>query len=152
MESISYMILTLPNSMGGFGIKGAVFNYEIKLNSESAKLLGQDRCFADLYYKQARLAVEYDSFAYHHRPSEQGKDAIRSTCLSRQGIKIINLKTVQLYNKVACMDFAVNLARHLGKRIQIRSNNFKQMHAQLRELLPLRMTENDANKSNKNPM
>ena len=90
----------------------------------------------DLYYKQAKLAVEYESFAFHNSPSEQGKDVMRSAILGRQGVEVMRLSAIQLYNKDACMDFAFNLAFRLGKRIQIRTKKFDGMHAFLRVLLP----------------
>lgn len=137
MESIAYMILTLPHALGGYGLDGTVFNHEIKLNNEAAKRLGQKRCFADLYYKQAKLAVEYESFAFHNSPMEQGKDAMRSAILERQNVEVMHLSTIQLYNKDACMDFAFNLASRIGKRMQIRAKEFDQMHGLLRTLLPV---------------
>ena len=137
MESMAYMILTLPHTLGGYGLDGAVFNQEIKLKDEAGKRLGQKRCFTDLYYKPAKLAVEYDSFAFHNSPSEQGKDVMRSAILGRQGVEVMHLSTIQLYDKEACMDFAFNLASRLGKRIQIRAKKFDEMHALLRALLPV---------------
>jgi very-short-patch-repair endonuclease len=136
MESIAYMILTLPNSLGGYGINGALFNYEIKLKNEARTRLGQNRCFTDLYYRHAKLAVEYESFAYHNNPSEQGKDVMRSAVLERQGVDVMRLSTIQLYDRDACKDFAYNLAARLRKRMQIRTKRFDEMHALLRDLLP----------------
>ena len=136
MESMAYMILTLPHVLGGYGLDGAVFNHEIKLKDEAGKRLGQKRCFTDLYYKSAKLAVEYESFTFHNNPSEQGKDVLRSAILGRQGVEVMHLNTIQLYDKDACMDFAFNLASRLGKRIQIRAKKFDEMHALLRALLP----------------
>ncbi|NMA34871.1 MAG: hypothetical protein GX940_10055 [Clostridiaceae bacterium] len=136
MESLAYMILTLPHAMGGYGLKGAVFNYEIKLSNNASMRLDQDRCFLDLYYRHAKIGVEYDSFTFHNSPSEQGRDAVRSAVLSRQGIEVLHMYTIQLYNKEACKDFAYNLAAHLGKRIQICTNKFDEMHTLLRALLP----------------
>jgi hypothetical protein len=136
MESIAYMILTLPHALGGYGLDGAVFNHEIILKDETGKRLGQKRCFMDLYYIAAKLAVEYDSFTFHNSPQEQGKDAIRSVILGRQGIEVIHLNTFQLYDKDACRDFALYLASRLGRRIQIRTKNFDKMHTILRTLLP----------------
>ncbi len=136
MESIAYMILTLPHSLGGYGLDGAVFNYEIKLKREAQIRLGQNRCFADLYYRQAKLAVEYESFVYHRSPLQQGKDMMRSAALERQNIGVMHLSTIQLYHYQACKDFAYNLAERLGKRIRIRTKKFNEMHTLLRELLP----------------
>lgn len=136
MESLVYMILGLPNALGGYGLQGAAFNHEIRLNGEAKMRLGQDRCFVDLYYKQAKLGVEYESFTYHSNPSEQGKDAKRSAILKRKGVKMLHLNTIQLYEWDACRDFAYNLAASLGKRIQVRTKKFDKMHTLLRELLP----------------
>jgi hypothetical protein len=136
MESLVYMVLTLPYSLGGYGLNGVAFNYEIKLNHEARIRLGQSRCFTDLYYKHAKLAVEYDSFAYHNSPLEQGKDVVRSAVLERQGIDVMHLSTIQLYDRKACEDFAYNLAARLGKRIHMRTKKFDGMHVLLRELLP----------------
>lgn len=136
MESIVYMMLTLPHAMGGYRLTGAVFNHKIKLKDETGKRLGQKLCFTDLYYKSAKLAVEYESFAFHSSPSEQGKDVIRSAILERQGVEVMHLSTIQLYNKDTSMDFAFNLASRLGKRIQNRAKKFDETHALLRSLLP----------------
>lgn len=138
MESLACMILGLPHTLGGYGLNGAVFNHEIKLKSEVRIRLGQSRCFTDLYYKQAKLVVEYESFAYHNSPSEQGKDMIRSSMLERQGIDVMHLSTIQLYDRDACRDFAYNLAARLGKRMQIRTKRFNEMHTLMRALLPER--------------
>lgn len=83
-------------------MNGAVFNHEIKLNAEAKQRLGKSRCFVDLYYKQAKLAVEYESFAFHNSPSEQGRDIKRAAVLERQGIQIMPLSTIQLYDTEAC--------------------------------------------------
>ncbi len=138
MESLSYMILALPHALGGYGLSGAVFNHEIIIQDEAINNLGQTRCFADLYYKEYKLAVEYDSFAYHSSPSEQGKDIKRSAILENQGIDVIHFSTIQLYDTEACRFFANNLAYRLEKRITIRTKKFDEMHALLRTLLPTR--------------
>lgn len=137
MESMAYMILTLPHTLGGYGLDGAVFNHEIKLKDEASRRLGQKRCFTDLYYQSVKLAVEYESFTFHRSPLEQGKDGIRSAILTRQGIEVMHLSTIQLYDKDACEDFAFNVASRLGKRIQIRSKKFDEMYTLLRTLLPV---------------
>ncbi len=136
MESITYMILSLPHALGGYGIRGATFNFEINLEDDAGERLGQQRCFMDLYYKQGKIAVEYDSFAFHNTPSEQGRDAIRSVILNRHGIEVMHLKTIQLYDRNACRDFASDLADRLGQRIQIRTGKFDEMNTLLRTLLP----------------
>jgi hypothetical protein len=136
MESLAYMILGLPNALGGYGLKGAVFNHEIKLKGEAALSLGQDHCYVDLYYKREKVGVEYQSLVYHSSPAEQGKDAKRAAILERKGINVMFFTTIQLYERAACRDFAHTLATRLGRRIEIRTKKFDEMHTMLRELLP----------------
>ena len=136
MESIAFMILTLPNLYGGFGLKGARFNYEIPLEEKAKRQLRQKRCFADLYYPKAKLAVEYDSYAYHNSPSSQGKDGARAVALENQGIKVMRFVTTQLYNKKLFLEFALNLSSNLGKHMRIRTDKFYKAHRNLRKLLP----------------
>lgn len=138
MESLAFMVLSLPHSLGGYGLGGAVFNFEIELDWESQARLGQNRCFVDLFYKDAKLAVEYDSFAFHNSPADLGRDAIRAGVLKRHGLEVLSLSTIQLYDRAACEDFAYNLASRIGKRLQIRTNKFRPMHSGLRDLLPVR--------------
>ncbi|HML37041.1 MAG TPA: hypothetical protein PKA19_06445 [Bacillota bacterium] len=135
MESLAYMILTLPHALGGYGLGGAVFNQEIALKEEGHMRLAKMSCFTDLYYAQAKLAVEYDSFKYHGSPLKQGEDSIRASILERQGIEVMHLSTIQLYDQNACDDFARNLAARLGKRMQIRAKKFDEERALLRSLL-----------------
>jgi very-short-patch-repair endonuclease len=136
MESLLFMILTLPNALGGYGLRGATFNYEIKLKDYAGKRLNQQRCFVDLYYKSKKIAVEYDSYAFHNSPKERGQDSVRSAILDRQGIYMMHMNTIQLYGRESCDDFALNLARRLEKRIQIRSVKYEKMNTELRSLLP----------------
>lgn len=136
MESITYMILTLPHAWGGYGLSAPAFNHEIRFKSESGKHFGQKRYFVDLYYKSAKVAVEYDSFAFHNSPYELGKDALRSAILERNGVEVMSMSTIQLYDVGACKVFAYNLAERIGKRIQIRTNKFSTEHTKLRKLLP----------------
>lgn len=130
------MILTMPNFLGGYGLKGASLNYEVILIGEARKRLNQKRFFVDIYYGKNKIAVEYDSYAHHSNKVELGRDSIRSALIERQGIKTMHMNTAQLYNIKACDDFALNLAKHLGKRIYIRTKKYVDKKALLRNLLP----------------
>lgn len=147
MESIMYMILSLPHALGGYGLDGAEFNYRIELKDDTKKYIRKNRCFIDLYYKQARIGVEYDSYSYHKSPLDQANDNMRCTVLARQGIEIMKMNTIQLYDKEACKLFARNLAARLNKRIYIRTKDFDEMHMLLRELLPAAKSANEAERS-----
>lgn len=137
MEAIAFMILTLPHSLGGYGLAGATFGHEVVLSKASQERLKQRRCFIDLYYPESKLAVEYDSFAHHNTPAEQAKDMLRASALERQGITTMRFSTMQLYDRSACEEFANNLASRLNRRIRLRNKKFETAHQALRALLPL---------------
>lgn len=136
MESIVYMVLTLPHSLGGYGLSGSVFNHEVPLGKRGEKLMGQTRCFVDLYYKDSKCVVEYDSYKFHSNPTAQYKDQQRSFFLFKKKIKVFSLTTMELYDKDECRTFAFWLAKSLGKRIRIRTKKFEQAHESLRKILP----------------
>jgi len=135
-ESLVYMVLTLPHNLGGFGIRGAVFNYEIVVEDAAARRrFGKDRFYVDVYYVKAKVGVEYQSLSYHWTAEDQGQDMVRASILERQGITVMHMTTIQLYNAGDCERFARNLASRLGRRMQIRSRNFVWMQRQLRIIL-----------------
>lgn len=137
MEALAFMFLTLPHSLGGYGLIGVSLNCRIGLLDEAQRRLGQRSCFIDLYYKKEKLAVEYDSFTHHNSPGEQAKDMLRASALERQGITVMRLGTVQLFDKSACEEFAYNLAHRLNRRLRIRNKCFKLEQLSLRALLPV---------------
>ncbi len=136
MEAFLFMLLSLPYKLGGYGLTGAVFNYEVRLNPKNAKTLRQWRVFADIYYRQGRLFVEYDSKEFHTEQAELQKDAERTASILRENYQLINVRTNQVFDKNKFEIVAHNLARCIGKRIRIKNRNqFILMHQRLRQLL-----------------
>lgn len=136
MESFAYMILGLPNSLGGFGLSDVCFNYEIKLNKEESRELNQNRCFVDLYYDTVKLVLEYDSLEHHSKSGEQSEDMIRADVLKSKGYDVVRFNATQLYNKDSCYKFAKRVSQKLKKRIRIRTKDFYSANRKLRHLLP----------------
>lgn len=136
VESVIFMLLTLPHSFGGFGFKGITMNHEVTLNEEARKVLGQKRCFVDYYLPDKKLAIEYDSITHHGDATTQGKDMIRAMALESQGVDVTRFTTIQLYKKELCDKFIHNLSSRLGIRMRIRAKHFETRHDNLRNLLP----------------
>jgi very-short-patch-repair endonuclease len=137
MESLLYMLLTLPHNYGGYGLKGAALNKEIRLKEKGAAQKA-NRFFADLYWEKAKFVVEYDSAEYHNNVNSWMKDARRITTLERSGYKTLSFNTAQLYHDDACTEMAEVIATYLGRRIQIRTPCYPEGKARLRGLLPRR--------------
>jgi very-short-patch-repair endonuclease len=136
MESLAFMILTLPHALGGYGLGGAIFNREIALDRQLGRRLSQKRFFVDIYYEKPKLAIEYQSLTHHSTATEQGRDMVRANILERLGVQMMPLSAIQLYNADDTKNFALNIAARLGRRIQIRAARFPNTHAELRKLLP----------------
>lgn len=142
MESLVFMMLTLPYRFGGFGLSGADLNHEITLDSAAQRQLGQKRCYVDIFYPEANIAVEYDSSEYHDNPGKTksntyDEDMLRSNTIKSQGIDVLHLTKLQLYREKTCEQFVQNLASRLGKRIRKNGHkDFDSAHQSLRLLLP----------------
>ncbi len=136
MEALLYMSLCLPYSLGGFGFKGATFNYEIKLTAENSNAIGKLSVFADIYFKQSRIVVEYNSKMFHDDPRSRRKDSERVAALNRQNYTVFSISSDQLYSFNSFRICAGFLASALGVRIRIRTRQHFEKQMKLRELFP----------------
>lgn len=135
MESLLYMLLTLPNSYGGFGLTGAKLNQSIVLPKKGG-WQKTNKVFADLYWEAAKLVVEYDSIEFHNSALSWTRDSQRQVTLERNGFKSLSVTTAQIYSDNALAEVAQLIAKHLNKRIRIRTPKYVQQKAILRGMLP----------------
>lgn len=136
MESIVFMILTLPYKLGGFNLRGACFNHEVVLDVAAKKQLGKKQCYVDIFYPDVNLAIEYDSTEYHDNKNTYGSDVLRSNTIKCLGIDVLHLTKNQLYMKNACEQLARYIALRLGKRLRNKTKEFYKSNIKLRKLLP----------------
>lgn len=137
MEAVLFMQLSLPYNLGGYGLTGAVFDHEVQLSPENAKVLGQYSVFADLYYRKVKLFVEYDGKEFHTMQSDLQRDSLRIACILRENYQVISLRTDQVKYMDQFDVVAHNIARCLGKRIRIKDKQtFMNMQIRLRALMP----------------
>jgi hypothetical protein len=136
MESLLYMLLTLPNHYGGYGLSGAELNHEIKVPPAMRREPKQDRYYVDLFWGKANIALEYDSYEYHSTIKSWVKDTRKFTVLECLGCHTMSINTPQLYNEESLGVVSNALARRLGKRMRIRDKAFAKMHQKLRSMLP----------------
>lgn len=57
------MLLCLPKMYGGYGLKRPTLNFKVSLTQSGA--IGKSALFCDLYWHSEKLAIEYDSDAFH---------------------------------------------------------------------------------------
>jgi len=133
-ETTLAMLLTLPYRLGGYGFEKPRLNYRIDVSGEFGKKAGK-QYFCDLFWPEARLAVEYDSDAYHALPERIAEDAIRKNDLTSVGITVYTMTNRQVTNSIQLQKLAKQLSRKLDKRLKLKKPEFDTRHNELRQLL-----------------
>ncbi len=136
MEAKLTLLLCLPATLGGFGLPRPVLNFPIPLKPEARALYHVKTCRPDLYWKDARLDVEYDGDTHEGEESHL-KDTARVMALMAHGLDVIVLTYPQLANPEAFRVSVEVIAKKLHHRVRIRVANFPERQAKLRKELEL---------------
>jgi hypothetical protein len=118
MESITYMLLCLPRSLGGFGLPEALLNHTVPIKGKAGKATSKKLFRCDLYWPDAQVAVEYDSTLHHSAQTRITEDAVRRDVLANQSVTVMTLTWPLLRNRIAMERFVVLLAGQLGYRLR----------------------------------
>lgn len=118
MESILVSLLCLPRMLGGYGLPKPVMNARVNVKHGGLAASYGSFYLCDLYWPQARLAVEYDSDFAHTGSERIASDAERRNSLIDAGITVITVTKRQAYSMPQFDDLAHQVARHLGKRLR----------------------------------
>ena len=135
METALALLLALPCSLGGYGLPAPQLNRRVDVETYSEDLTSQDFYKCDLFWEDAKVAVEYDSTQYHTAADKIAHDARRRNELSALGISVLTVTAKQLLNWPALDKTAHVLAKHLGKRIQPQCKDYLQRQFNLRKAL-----------------
>ncbi len=138
MEVMVFMFMRLPNLLGGCNFKTATTDHEIRIKEEYHKASERFRAFADIYFPDMKLVLEYDSFLQHNNASSFSRDEIRATALRMQNYTVVSMRPGQLYDKAPYELLIRYLAKLLGKRIRIRTQQYLPMYWALHAMLPRR--------------
>lgn len=90
METAFVMMLTLPKSEGGLGIKGVETDYEVQVTAAAKNLTRRKKFYMDAYLKKSRTDVEYNGF-YHDAEEDRAIDEERKNALASMGYGIITV-------------------------------------------------------------
>ncbi len=133
MEVFVDMFLGLPNVLGGLGLKGGVFNHEVKLSDISSNALKQERCFIDYCFPREKIACEYLG-SYHNGTID--KDSLRTTALMNMGYTVVPISKSQLYDPASRKQLFTYVARKHETRVRIRTSKYESGLNRIHELLP----------------
>ncbi|MDO4853870.1 MAG: hypothetical protein Q4A43_00355 [Coriobacteriia bacterium] len=165
METNLSMLLSLPTSLGGFGLPAPKLNYPIRVldnrislgngassnnrtsssngpssptassASASSKILSEKTLRCDLCWPDERFALEYDSDQFHSGRKKLNKDSRRRALLESAGIHVVSVTKKQILGIVPLREIANITAKQLGVRLRIRRKDFDERHLLLRREL-----------------
>lgn len=140
METAFVMMLTLPKSEGGLGIKGIETDYEVQVTAAAKNLTRRKKFFMDAYLKKSRTDVEYNGFS-HDAEEDRAIDEERKNALASMGYGII---TVSRYSFMHASPFArvmEAIRRKEGIRPSRLPKDFQIMQEDLRQFVLRRFIE-----------
>jgi len=135
MESIVFMMLCLPYRYGGYGLPMPELNGRIDPDKNVKRFAGREFYRGDLFWRQAKVVVEYDSDQEHADKIRIAKDAIRRSDLTLCGILEVTVtreqaKSVMLFDKIARQ-----LAVRMKKELRYKEPGFSVARRELRRSL-----------------
>ena len=126
------MQVTLPRHMGGYGLSGAKLNEPIELVGSQRERLSRAVITPDMVWSKSRIALEYESDAWHSGGKEFVRDSRRRNDLRSLGYDVVTV-TNDEFKCVVDMDrIAGNIAKKLGVRIRVSSEDYEMKKLMLR--------------------
>ena len=137
-ESEMAIILGSSSSIGACHVEGAVMNKRIDLPSFLQPVFEAAFFKPDLYWEKGRVAVEYDSNAYHCGEEKIRQDGRRADALRQMGITLYSVHPWELRDRHFMNALARRIARRTGSRFRPRGKRFDELQTRLfRELFEM---------------
>lgn len=124
-------LLCLPRARGGYGLELARMNGEVRVAANGSA--GARRTLhCDLYWPKHRLAIEYESDLHHRSGKAIARDSKRRTSLGSEGVFVVTVTNEQITSVRDFDAVAHLLAKRMGVRLRIRSDEFRIRQIKLR--------------------
>lgn len=107
-------LLCTSQKHGGYGFPLPALNGKIDLDAHQQRVLGRRFLRCDILWRQANLAIEYDSDAFHCGAEKINDDSLRRNILRRTGITVIDVTNAQLRKAEAFHEIAIQVENALG--------------------------------------
>lgn len=132
METKTMIVFCLPLNDGGFNLPFEYMNYDIKIG-RNASLVEQSRYCVDLASTKFLVALEFDGTEFH---VDSGHDKRRRNALVALGWTVFCFEKDVLLNPAATETCALQIAKHIGYRMQ-RQKTWDKAYIDLRRELGL---------------
>lgn len=113
LETAQVMMLVLPKSEGGLGIRGIEMDHALKVPERARHLTRRSCFFCDVYIPAAHLDIEYHGF-FHDDEARAAEDDERVNALRAMGCKVIVLRRWSFFNADAFRRFSAAVCREAG--------------------------------------
>ena len=137
MEILTYLLLCLPNHVGGAGFTGATFDYRIELSPKDRAYLSKRCLYADLAYPEHKVILEYNG-EDHKKATQKTKDAKRQRVLESMGFQVINIVVDDLYEEDRLYNLIERLEEALQKRVRMETRTYADGFARILNMMPRR--------------
>lgn len=121
--------------MGGYALPKPVLNPPIVFSKSGRRHTLKNSAKPDLYWKSARLDLEYDSDEFHNE-SNRAIDSMRRKALERMNVEVVGLTHDELFSADLFHATVMRIARRLARRIRSEyEGDFIQKRSELRQAL-----------------
>lgn len=135
METVTVVLLCLPVKLGGYGLPFPLMNAAVTISAKDRAFVKKSYYECDLYWPEAKFAIEYDSNLHHTGATRIAEDASRRTDLAYLGIEVATLTQQQVCDLREMDRVARLLAKRLGRRLRMERLNPSGVQDSLRNLL-----------------
>lgn len=135
METRLALMLGLPPSKGGYGLGMPQMNHEIRASKQLNKRLSHTVYHCDLFWPESKVALEYDSSAFHANAQALTKDSKRMNDLEAMGITVFTVTNKQVVTPREMDRLSQKLASAMKKRLRPRCKDAEIKKLELRRLL-----------------
>ena len=136
-ETQAALLLGLPAFYGGYGLGMPSMNYEISCTPEATAISGRRTLRCDLFWPEASIAVEYQSWEFHSGDLCRIRDSRRTNALQAMGIAVVGLTNNELESVEATDVIAETVRKAQGVRFRTAVGNYHARKLRLRRRLGL---------------
>lgn len=119
METVDVELLCLPVKLGGYALPFPQMNGVISVEARHRSHVRKPYYLCDLYWPEARFAIEYDSSLHHTGAARIAEDASRRIDLAYLGVEVATLTQRQAFDRREMDRIAQLLAKRLGVRLRM---------------------------------
>ena len=137
METALALMLSLPEAYGGYALPKPQLNPQLPVKNHELLWSGGPAITPDLFWPEAKLAIEYDSDEMHGSagPRKLADDATRANVLASIGCHVLRMTTLNIQSLADVERLAQQVGQHLGIVIPEASDALKIRRSKLHGLL-----------------